>query len=202
MNNKFKIGVLLFPEFELLDVFGPLEMYGIRPEVFEICMVSQNIGNVVSKQGPKVVAEYDFNSSDYDIIMIPGGMGTRKEVENPKILEWIQIQSKDAKYITSICTGSALLAKSGLLNGVHATTNKRAFNWVISQGSQVLWKKEARWVEDGRYFTSSGISAGMDMTLGLISKILGTQEALAIANEVEYEWHSDPSWDPFAKLYG
>lgn len=197
------IGVVLFNEFELLDVFGPLEMYGMAPESFEIHMVAERGGEVASKQGPRSVVEHEFGDDrQFDILLVPGGRGTRTEVENSKLLEWLRIQSPNAEYVTSVCTGSALLAKAGLLDGIRATTNKRAFAWATSQSDKVIWEKEARWVEDGKFFTSSGVSAGMDMSLALIGKILGNETAEQIATWTEYEWHSDAGWDPFAKIHG
>ena len=197
------IGVVLFKEFELLDVFGPLEMYGMAPESFEIHMVAERGSEVASKQGPRSVVDHEFGDDrQFDILLVPGGRGTRTEVENSKLLEWLRIQSPNAEYVTSVCTGSALLAKAGLLDGIRATTNKRAFAWATSQSDKVIWEKEARWVEDGKFFTSSGVSAGMDMSLALIGKILGNETAEQIATWTEYEWHSDAGWDPFAKIHG
>lgn len=100
------------------------------------------------------------------------------------------------------CTGSALLAKSGRLDGHKATTNKTAFDWVTSQGPEVLWQRKARWVEDGRFITSSGVSAGIDMALSAIALMHGTATAEEVAFWSEYEWHDDPRWDPFAERYG
>ena len=104
--------------------------------------------------------------------------------------------------MTSVCTGSAILAKAGLLNGRQATTNKAAYEWVRTQGPDVFWQPHARWVEDGNYFTSSGVSAGIDMSLVVISRLFGEEKAEAIAVSAEYEWHRDPDWDPFAKVHG
>ena len=203
MKTRRSIGVVLFDEFELLDVFGPLEMYGMAPESFDIHMVAEKAGTVASKQGPKSVVEHEFGEQRrYDILLVPGGRGTRTEVDNPVLLEWLRIHSASADYVTSVCTGSALLAKAGVLDGLQATTNKRAFAWASSQSDKVRWKKEARWVEDGRFFTSSGVSAGMDMSLALIARLLGRETAEQIAIWTEYEWHSDAAWDPFAKIHG
>ena len=197
------IGVVLFNEFELLDVFGPLEMYGMAPENFEIHMVAERGGDVASKQGPRSVVEHEFGDGrQFDILLVPGGRGTRTEVENSNLLEWLRVQSLNAEYVTSVCTGSALLAKAGLLDGIRATTNKRAFAWATSQSDKVIWEKEARWVEDEKFFTSSGVSAGMDMSLAVIGKILGNETAEQIATWTEYEWHSDAGWDPFARIHG
>ncbi|MFV8569866.1 DJ-1/PfpI family protein [Marinobacter sp. SBS5] len=203
MKNKRSIGVVLFPGFELLDVFGPLEMYGQAPGHFEIQLVSEEGGEVASAQGPRSVADVAFcDAPNFDILLVPGGIGTRAEVLNDVFLQWVVDQSKSCEYVTSVCTGSALLAKAGILDGVRATTNKKAFDWATSQGERVHWVKEARWVEDGRFITSSGVSAGIDMTLALIQKMLGPEMAKDIATWTEYEWHSDSSWDPFARFYG
>lgn len=197
------IGVVLFHEFELLDVFGPLEMYGMAPESFEIHMVAEERGQIASRQGPKSVVEHAFSEArPFDVLLVPGGRGTRTEVENPVLLEWLRMQASRAEYVTSVCTGSALLAKAGVLDGVRATTNKRAFAWATSQSDKVTWERQARWVEDGRIFTSSGVSAGMDMSLALIARILGQESAENIAVWTEYEWHREAGWDPFAKIHG
>ena len=202
-NNRRSIGVLLFDEFELLDVFGPLEMYGMLPGSFEICMVAENSGQIASRQGPKSIADYDFNSKrQFDILLVPGGSGTRREVDNQVMLDWLQNQSMGAEYVTAVCTGSALLARAGILDGRKATTNKRAYDWATSQSDKVHWIKQARWVEDGKFFTSSGVSAGMDMSLGLIARLSGEDVAEQVATWTEYEWHRDPEWDPFAEVYG
>ena len=203
MKSVRSIGVVLFHEFELLDVFGPLEMFGMVPENFDICMVAEGVGEVASRQGPKSIAEHCFSEQrQYDILLVPGGKGTRKEVDNQGLLDWIRDQSTAAEYVTSVCTGSALLARAGVLDGVTATTNKRAFAWATSQSDKVIWEKQARWVEDGKFFTSSGVSAGMDMSLALIAGLLGEDAAEQVAMSTEYEWHRDASWDPFAKIHG
>lgn len=164
MTQKRTIGVVLFDGFELLDVFGPLEMYGIAKEHFDIRLVAQRGGEVAGAQGPKSVADHTFDDAvDYDILLVPGGMGTRSEVKNDALLSWLRTQAEKVEYMTSVCTGSALLAKAGILDGIRATTNKLAYRWVTAQGPEVLWQAQARWVEDGRFFTSSGVSAGIDM---------------------------------------
>ena len=203
MTNKLSIGVVLFHEFELLDVFGPLQMFGLLPEHFAIHLVAETGTLVASRQGPRSVIDHEFGESpQFDILLVPGGMGTRQQVTNPVLLEWLRHQSAGAQYTTSVCTGSALLARAGLLDGVRATTNKAAFAWATEQGKHVIWQTQARWVEDGKFFTSSGVSAGIDMSLALIKKLLGLETAQQVALSAEYEWHEDPDWDPFAELHG
>ena len=203
MPKVMTIGVVLFEGFELLDVFGPLEMFGNYPDKFEIIMVAENTGLVASAQGPQSKVERVFSDEiQYDILLVPGGQGTRVEVNNSHLLKWLTDQAKLAEYVTSVCTGSAILAKAGLLDGLRATGNKMNFAFVMSQGPKVDWVKEARWVEHGKFFTSSGVSAGMDMSLGLIEKVLGKEAAKQSAIWAEYDWHEDSSWDPFAKIHG
>jgi putative intracellular protease/amidase len=198
-----RIGALIFPGFELLDMFGPLQMFGLLKEEFEICMVAEVEGAVPSNQGPKALAEASYETqAKYDLVLVPGGQGTRREVDNPATLSWLKTVQSDAELMLSVCTGSALLAKTGLLDGLHATTNKAAFDWVAGQGQKVKWVKKARWVKDGAYFTSSGVSAGMDMSLAVLSHLLGKETAEQVAIWAEYEWHQDPDWDPFAAIHG
>ena len=203
MTDRTTIAAVLFHEFELLDLFGPFEMFGLLPEQFELRLVAESGDRVASAQGPVSLIDHRFEDSpSFDLILVPGGRGTRREVDNPVMLEWLQAQAATANYVTSVCTGSALLARAGLLDGLRATTNKAAFEWVCSQGTNVDWQAKARWVEDGRFFTSSGVSAGMDMSLALIAKLLGEAQAEQVATWSEYEWHRDPDWDPFAAVYG
>ena len=202
MTDKKSIGVLIFDEFELLDVFGPLEMFGLMKECLTVHLVSEAKGVVSSSAGPRSVADHCFaDGHKYDIVVVPGGIGTRTLVNNETILRWIRQQSQTAEYVTSVCTGSALLAKAGVLNGKRATTNKLAFEWATSQSDSVLWVREARWVIDGRFMTSSGVSAGIDMSLSLLATLYGKEIAQKVAVLAEYQWNEDAKHDPFARLY-
>ena len=203
MRSKRTIGVVLFEDFELLDVFGPLEMFGMAADHFEIRLISQHGGVVASRQGPKSVSDDSFESAPaIDVVLVPGGIGTRREVDNPVLLDWLQQRAQQAELVTSVCTGSALLAKAGVLDGLRATTNKLVFAWAASQSAKVRWQQQARWVEDRKFFTSSGVSAGIDMSLAVIAKLVSHQAAEQAANFAEYDWHRDADWDPFAALHG
>jgi transcriptional regulator GlxA family with amidase domain len=204
-DRRRTLGVLLFPGFELLDVFGPLEAFGIRParDHFEAVLVAERTGPVESAQGPKALAEAALDDSRrLDLILVPGGIGTRKAVNDSALCDWIGRRAADAELVMSVCTGAAMLARAGVLDGRRATTNKVAFEWVLGQGSRVEWVKEARWVEDGKFYTSSGVSAGIDMALTAIVKLTSRELAEQIAVLMEYDWHRDASWDPFAKVHG
>jgi len=197
------LGVLLYPEFELLDVFGPLEMFGSLTGMVHIAVVAQAEGPVASAQGPEIVAGYDFHTAPHlDLILVPGGMGTRAEVENPHLIAWLRQRAQEAEVAMTVCTGSALLARTGLIDGRRATTNKMFFQWVVEQGPKVDWVRAARWVDDGQFVTSSGVSAGMDMALAVIARLYGTTISDNLAVATEYEWHRDAAWDPFARVHG
>jgi transcriptional regulator GlxA family with amidase domain len=197
------LGVVLFPGFELLDVYGPLEAFGHLPEAFRIVQVAERAGPVASAPGVRVVADAALaDAPKLDWLLVPGGIGTRREVDNPTLLEWLRSRAAAAERVTSVCTGASLLARAGLLDGRRATTNKAVFSWVTSQGPRVTWVAEARWVHDGKYSTSSGVSAGIDMTLDLIARHVAPDTSEALARAMEYEWHRDAGWDPFAKVWG
>ena len=203
MAERRTLGVVLFPGFELLDVFGPLEAYGGLPDHFQIVTVAENAGPVTSAQQTRAVADVSLAGCPAcDLLLVPGGIGTRREVENEALLGWLRARAGAAEIVTSVCTGAALLARAGLLDGHRATTNKRAFAWVVSQGPRVEWVPVARWVDDGKFVTSSGVSAGIDMTLHVIARLLGRQVAEEAAVRMEYDWHRDADQDPFARHWG
>lgn len=202
-NEKITLGMVIFDGFQLLDVFGPLDMFGSLRDRVRIVIIGEKGESAKSSAGPVIKLDYTFqNVPRLDIVMIPGGGGTRREVNNIGFITAFKTLAEATPNVASICTGAAVLAKTGLLDGLKATTNKKAFKWATSQRTQVNWVAEARWVEDGKYFTSSGISAGMDMALALIAKLFGKDQAIRIANGAEYEWKENPDHDPFAKLNG
>ena len=168
---------------------------------FEISMIAEQPGEVRSNAGPRTSVDITLaDASGFDVLIVPGGWGTRAGVKRPDFLELLKARADEAKVVASVCTGSALLAKAGVLDGKRATSNKLAFDWVTSQGPNVKWVREARWVEDDKFFTSSGVSAGMDMTLGFIQHLHGRDTAVKVARWAEYTWHEDKSFDPFASI--
>ena len=192
------VNILLFNDFETLDVFGAVEILG-KVEDYKLHYYSKNGGTIVSAQSAPIITE-DINSASKDgILVVPGGKGTRILINDVLFLNMLKKIAEESSYCLSICTGSALLAKTGLLDGKNATSNKKAFEWVKSTNSNVKWMTKARWVVDGKYYTSSGVSAGMDMTLGFIKDCFNEQTAVDIANHIEYIWNSDCSKDLFAK---
>jgi len=197
----YEVITILFDEFETLDVFGPVEILGRLGEDFHLNFYSLNGGIIKSSQEVPVYTKPlpSLNQENY-ILMIPGGLGTRKLVEDDVFLERLKTLSLDAEYILTICTGSILLAKTGFLDGKNATTNKRVFKWT-QHFPEVKWIRKARWVKDGNIYTSSGVSAGMDMALGFAADLLGYDVAKEQSIQIEYSWHEDSSWDPFSEIY-
>ena len=193
-----RAGVILFDDFETLDAFGPVEILGRLKDQYQLYFYSLHGGLVVSSHGVSVMTEKIAFGIDIELVLIPGGMGTRKEVDNTYLIETIKAMADSCTYVLTVCTGSALLAKTGLLNGRKATSNKRAFSWVMSTEKKVNWVRQARWVVDGKYYTSSGVSAGMDMTLGFLSDIHGIALARDVAHQLEYRWAEDKDADDFA----
>lgn len=193
---------ILFNNFETLDVFGPVEILGRLKEHFNVQFYSRDGGVITSSQNVPVVtgSMSGIDSSRY-IVLVPGGIGTRELVNDEKFIGDLAILSKGADYILTVCTGSILFSKTGLLNGRKATSNKRVFPWTAKESPDVIWTRKARWVRDGNIYTSSGVSAGMDMTLGFVADLLGYDVAKQQSIEIEYDWKEDSGWDPFSEMY-
>ena len=192
------ITALVFDDFETLDLFGPIEMFGSLPEHYRIQFTSMAGGIIRSKHGVlmQTVAVSEL-AHQTDIVLVPGGLGTRQLVYNPSFLQTLIVLTHQADWVLSVCTGSALLAKSGVLNGKRATSNKLAWQWVTCQSDQVDWVKQARWVIDGKFYTSSGVSAGMDMALGFIADRHGVDRAHQVAQHTEFRWQENSHVDDF-----
>jgi transcriptional regulator GlxA family with amidase domain len=203
-----RVAVALFEGFTVLDVYGPVQAFascriprddGTFQRLCEIFSMAEQSGVVPAGEGPASYAEYSFaNAPTFDILLIPGGFGTRAAVTKAPFLRQLAAASQRAAVTATVCTGSALLARTGLLDNRPATSNKLAWDWVLQQGPRVQWIRHARWVDDGTIITSSGVSAGIDMALSLIARLNGRELALAAARNMEYRWHEDAGDDPFA----
>jgi putative intracellular protease/amidase len=194
------VATLIYSNFELLDVFGPLEVLGWRDDLFKLSLVGHERGAVPSKMGVSALAERSLaDGTDYDVNLIPGGWGERTKVNIEPLLPWITSAAERAEYVLTVCTRAALLAATGFLDGRSATTNKSLYRWATSKGPGVNWVAKARWVRDRNVFTSSGVSAGIDMALAAME---GIAVAESVAKGCEYKWERDAANDPFADSYG
>lgn len=202
-DKKRTLGLLLFPGFEALDAYGPIELWGNMQQHVQIVTISANRGPVTSTQGLKTMADYGYDDTPHlDLLVVPGGMGAFQLIQDMPTLKWLREKAKEAEIIMSVCNGATLLAAAGILDGHSATTNKLLWEMSTKTGPNVKWVKKARWVDDGTVVTSSGVSAGIDMTLAVIARLYGKDIADQLAKIIEYEPHSDPNWDPFAKKAG
>jgi transcriptional regulator GlxA family with amidase domain len=148
-----------------------------------------------------MVAEVGFDDCpDLDLLMVPGGVGTMDQITNKKMLGWLRERASKAEIVMSVCSGSAILAKAGLLDGHRATSNKQHLSFAQARGPKVHWVKEARWVDDGDRVTSSGVSAGIDMALHVVARLFGEETAQKLAEGTEYQWQREPTPDPFARF--
>jgi transcriptional regulator GlxA family with amidase domain len=149
-----------------------------------------------------IVPTHTFESppQDLDVVLVPGGKGVREDMTAE--IEFLRVTYPKLKYIFSVCTGSTLFARAGILDGRQATTNKMSWEWATSTGPNVNWVRKARWVVDGNIWTTSGVAAGMDGFFAFVGEIWGEEVTNDLSKILEYERHADSSWDPFARVHG
>lgn len=197
------LAVFIFPKIQTLDLFGPIEMLGGFRDQIKITLVAETSDPVPTVHGQRILPDATTgDGSTYDLLLVPGGDSAIDAGRRDTATSWISATSKQADLVMSVCTGSILLAMAGVLDGRRATTNKLDFNDTVHLGPKVDWVKKARWVQDDKFFTSSGVSAGMDMSLAVAADLFGKEAAERQADGTEYAWHQDPDWDPFAAKSG
>ena len=201
MTRK-RVGIVLFNDIEVLDFCGPFEVFSVtrlneekrreEPSPFEVFTVAEILSYVTTTGGMKVIPQYSFeNCPRLDILVVPGGWGTRKELSNPVMLEWLRSRAAEVEILTSVCTGSMLLGFAGLIDGLHATTHWRSLDWMRDSFPAVSVEYKQHVVEDGRVFTSAGISAGIDMALKVVVRYYGKDIAQATAVHMEYPFRAN-----------
>jgi len=195
--QKLTFGFLLFPDLEELDLVGPWEMiamwskYAGGPEKY--LMIAETADPVACANGMILTPHASFNNApQLDYLLIPGGLGTRTQVKNEKLTAFVAAQAENCKAVLSVCTGSFILQAAGLLNGKRATTHWLSLEDLRRLGGVEV--VEERFVVDGRIWTSSGVSAGIDLALEFINREAGEQTAGKVQSFAEYY--------PAGKLYG
>ncbi|KAF9209144.1 hypothetical protein BGZ49_006095 [Haplosporangium sp. Z 27] len=203
-SNKLRIGALIFDGMDLLDLTGPMRVFGEPRNTLdiEIVLVSTSLKPIRSSQQIEFTPHYTLqNAPKLDLFFIPGGIGTRTYGKQEDAMKLIVDRVQEATWCMTVCTGAGILAKTGLIDGYRATTNKSVFEWPVGEGPKVNWVKRARWVQDGKYVTSSGVSAGIDAALFIVSELTSYETAEKVAVHIEYTWHKVAEEDPFADMY-
>lgn len=188
-----KIGFLMFDDLEELDMVGPWEVFTMagkaRPEAGIECLTIAPAGGTVRcAKGLRVAADHSFaDAPPLDILVVPGGQGTRREVNNPVLLDWIAKAAEPCAWVTSVCTGSMLLAAAGPARGKRITTHWGAVDVVRRRGEAAAVLDDVRYVRDGNVVTSAGVSAGIDMALWLVGEIWEPAFARKVQRQMEYD---------------
>jgi transcriptional regulator GlxA family with amidase domain len=194
--NPRNVAILVFDDVEVLDFAGPHEVFSvagdlIRPAPFYVYEVGLSGAPVLARGRMVVTPRYALGDCpDPDILIIPGGMGVRPQIKNERLIDWISEKAVEAELLLSVCTGALLLAKAGLLAGLRATTHHGAFEHLALLSPTTKIVKDERYVESSdRIVTSGGISAGIDMSLRIVEKLLGSEARATVQEEMEYgEW--------------
>jgi transcriptional regulator GlxA family with amidase domain len=189
------VAIFMFDDVEVLDFAGPFEVFSVTSELskgdlppFAVSTVAEHPGTVSARNGLSI--NPDCTISDCpppDILIVPGGLGTRKLIDNSPVINWIEDCAQTAELVLSVCTGSLLLAKAGLLEDLAATTHYRALDLLRELAPNTAIIENQRFVDNGKIITSGGIAAGIDMSLYVVSKLLGTAQAQQTAEYMEYK---------------
>jgi transcriptional regulator GlxA family with amidase domain len=198
MNRK-RVGILIFPQVEVLDFCGPFEVFSVtrlneerrRDEAspFEVLLIAETAEPVTATGGLRVIPDVTIDGCPpLDVLVVPGGWGTRHEIENERLIKWIAVLGRKVETLTSVCTGAMLLGQAGLLDGRQATTHWRSLTWMRESFPAVTVEEKLHVVEDGHVLTSAGISAGIDMALRVVARYHGEAIARATARHMEYRF--------------
>jgi transcriptional regulator GlxA family with amidase domain len=196
MDRK-QTGIVVFTDVEVLDFCGPFEVFSAtrlnearrreEPSPFNAFLVAETRSPVFTAGGMKVLPDYGLDDCPpLDILVVPGGWGTRKEMNNEHLIGWIARRAKEVETLVSVCTGALLLGKAGLLDGRRATTHWRSLDWMQELFPKTRVERQLHFVEEGALFTSAGISAGIDMALKIVARYFGDAVARATAKQMEY----------------
>jgi transcriptional regulator GlxA family with amidase domain len=190
------VAILIFPEVEVLDFAGPFEVFAVTNELiadtFHTFTVAEAPGSVRARNGLKVVPDFTLETAPPpQILVVPGGAGTRPLLRKPAVLEWIRQRARKAEIVASVCTGSLVLAQAGLLNNLRATTHHENFAELAALAPNTDVDQSCRFTDNGQVLTSAGIAAGIDLSLHIVSRLLGEAVATQTARYMEYPWRND-----------
>lgn len=194
MERTKSVGILLFDEVEVLDFAGPYEVFSMAQasrdsgKAFAVKTVSQSGGPVKAAGGLGVQPDFSFETAPhFDILIVPGGYGARVlEIRNSTLLDWLKHRHESVEILASVCTGAFLLAEAGLLDGLSATTHWANIDKFGADYPAVKTQRGVKYVDCGRMITAAGVSAGIDMSLHIVERLLGRAAATGTAKGMEY----------------
>lgn len=197
--QRRRVGIVVFDDVEVLDFCGPFEVFSVvrldegarreKPSPFDVGLVAETDGPVTTSGGMTVTPRWSFGDCPaLDLLLVPGGWGVRRQLENPPLLDWLRERSREVERLCSVCTGSLLLGAAALLDGRRATTHWRSLDWMAEMLPAVSVDRQQHYVRDGDVWTAAGIAAGIDMALALVAAIHGKDTASATARYMEYPW--------------
>jgi transcriptional regulator GlxA family with amidase domain len=192
--EPMQVSLLVFDDAEVLDVAGPYEVFSVAGrrhglDPFKVVMVAESAGPVTLRNGFRVLPHFRLaDAPRAEILIIPGGMGTRREIHNQPIVDWVGHAAREAELVLSVCTGALLLGRAGLLHGLEATTHHGAIDLLREVAPGAIIRERERFVDNGRVIVAAGVSAGIDMSLHVVERLLGTELAEEAAAYMEYHW--------------
>jgi transcriptional regulator GlxA family with amidase domain len=175
----YNVGIFLFNDIELLDFAGPYEVFSVTAELndynlFKVFTITQDGREIKSVNGLKVIPDYNFtNHPPIDILVIPGGVGTKTEMLNERVLNWLRQHYEASKITMSVCSGARLLGKLGLLDNTDVTTHHEVIEHLQEIAPLARIKENIRFIDNGKLMTSAGISAGIDLAFHVVEKLYG-----------------------------
>jgi transcriptional regulator GlxA family with amidase domain len=189
-----KIGIFIFPDVETLDFCGPLEVFtaanlACEKDFFQVYTFAENPEPIKTINGLRVIPDYDLSDVPQpDILIIPGGNGTRALIENTRVLDVLQHLYDGSEYTFSVCSGARIPAVLGWLDGKKFTTHHSVFDDVQKLAPKARIRPNNRFTDNGKILTSAGVAAGIDLSFYLLQKIHGTKTAQKTARYMEYPW--------------
>lgn len=193
--RKRNVGIYLFNEVEVLDFAGPFEVFAITAELnkfelFNVFTFAEKPDTIKAVNGLQVVPDYYFeNCPPLDILCLPGGNGTKREIEKPNVLDWLNNRQAKAEICFTVCSGARIIAKLGLLDGLKVTTHHEVLSDLEKLAPLAKIDPNARFTDNGEILTSGGISAGIDLSLYLVEKLHGTEIVQKTRSYMEYgDW--------------
>lgn len=195
MNATRTLVMLVFDDVEVLDFAGPFEVFSVAglgrdPRPFRVVLAARSLGPVRARNGLRILPDLAIDDTrEGELLLVPGGMGTRGLLDDRRVLDWIRDRADAAEMVLSVCTGALLLGKAGLLDGLEATTHHLRFDLLKAAAPRAVVRRDRRYVESGKVVTSAGISAGIDMSLAVVARLLGAEVASETAAYMEYRWN-------------